>query len=197
MKAVQAALRAPTPRFYTIFLPTLQDYTDNGKGRFASLKSQDITASSREDMLKTRFCVAATLLIGLLMTGCGNGPNSGNINGTWTAKLTNPDGTPAFAFTTNFTEMGNGTLDVTNLSFTSANSCFASQKTTATGSFGLAGNFNGNVSGTFGMTVSTSETTPNVLKLQGTVTGNVIAGTWTLSGSSGCSGNGAFTMNKS
>ena len=49
------------------------------------------------------FGVIMLLLLGFFTTGCGSSnSNSGNINGTWTANLTNPDGSPAFNFTTNF-----------------------------------------------------------------------------------------------
>ncbi len=39
----------------------------------------------------------------MLLAACGGG-NSGNVNGTWTASLTNPDGSPAFNFTTSLTQ---------------------------------------------------------------------------------------------
>jgi hypothetical protein len=137
------------------------------------------------------------------MAGCGGGSSSSNsnINGNWKATLTNPDGTPAYAFTTSFTQSsGNDTVTVTNFSFTTAGSCFSSQSTAETGSFALSGNFNGNVAGTFGMNITTmfpGSQTQNVLALQGTVTGgNTISGTWNLTGQSGCSGKGTFTITK-
>lgn len=133
------------------------------------------------------------------MAACGSGSTSGNINGTWKASLTNADGTPEYAFTTSFTQNGNGTLTVSNFTFTSAGPCFASQSTTQTGSFALSGNFSGNVTGTFGMTATTrfpGAATQNVLTLQGTVSGSTITGTWNLTGVSGCSGNGNFTITR-
>jgi hypothetical protein len=137
------------------------------------------------------FGLAILILLGLLTTGCGSSnSNSSNVNGTWTANLTNPDGSHAFAFTTDLTQQSGGTLTITNLSFTTNSSCF-SGTTTQTGSFGLSGNFNGNVTGTFGMKISSTGTN-NQLSLQGTVNGSTITGTWTLTGS-GCSGNGSFT----
>jgi hypothetical protein len=140
------------------------------------------------------------LSLGLATVGCGNGnnSNSGNINGTWTANLTNTDGSPAFAFTTNFTQDSGGSISVTNFKFTTTSSCFSGD-TTETGSFGLSGNFNGNVAGTFGMNISTtfSSGTNNQLALNGAVAGSTITGTWTLTGVTGCSGNGKFTINKS
>lgn len=142
----------------------------------------------------------APLLLGLIPVGCSSSSsNSGDINGTWNASLMNTDGTQAFTFSTGFTQSSNGALTITNFSFNSAGSCFDSRQTTQTGSFGLSGNFNGNVTGTFGMKVSTAisgATTQNVLTLQGTVSGNTISGTWTITGESGCSGNGIFTINK-
>jgi hypothetical protein len=148
------------------------------------------------------FWTIGLLLLGLIMAGCGSGSgsNSGNINGNWKASLTNTDGTPAYAFSTAFTQNGDGTVSVTNFSFTSAGSCFDSQSTNETGSFALTGNFNGNVSGTFGMTITTmfpGAVTQDVLTLQGTVSGgNTITGTWNLTGTPGCKGNGNFTINK-
>jgi hypothetical protein len=144
------------------------------------------------------FGLIIALLLGLLTVGCGSNSNSGNINGTWTANLTNPDGTPAFAFTTNFTQQSGGSISVTNFKFTTSGSCF-SGPTTQTGTFGLSGNFNGNVTGTFGMNISTMFPggSNNQLALQGAVNGNTITGTWTLTGNTGCSGNGTFTFNKS
>jgi len=59
----------------------------------------------------------------------------------------------------------------------------------------LSGNYNGNVTGSFGMNIT--DMLPggasNALALQGTVTGGHITGTWTLTGGSGCTGNGIFT----
>lgn len=138
------------------------------------------------------------ILSAFFVTGCSNGSNSGNINGNWNASLMNTDGSQAFGFTTTFTEASNGGVDVTHFSFTTSGNCFANEQTTQTGTFSLSGNFQGNVTGSFGMTVSTTGgTTANSLKLQGTVNGGTVAGTWTLSGSSGCAGNGTFTMNRS
>jgi hypothetical protein len=140
------------------------------------------------------------LLLTLGAIGCGNsnGSNSGNINGTWTASLTNTDNSPAFAFTTDFTQQSGSSVSITNFKFTTSGSCFSSP-TTETGSFGLSGNFNGSVTGTFQMNISTifPTGTNNQLALQGAVSGNTITGTWILTGTTGCTGNGSFTINKS
>jgi hypothetical protein len=143
--------------------------------------------------------VGIVFTIGLLMSACSTSNSSSNINGNWKASLTNTDGSPAYAFSTTFTEASNGSVDITNFSFTSAGSCFSGDTTSETGSFNLSGNFNGNVSGSFGMNISTAfpgAATQNVLALQGTVAGRSIGGTWTLTGASGCSGHGTFNISK-
>lgn len=139
--------------------------------------------------------VVCILTFGVLLSACGNSP-SNNINGNWSAMLTNADGTPAFAFTTHFTQASGSNLNVTNFSFTTSGSCFGSQPVTETGSFGLTGNFNGNVNGAFGMTISATNDPSDVLTLQGTAHNGTISGMWTLVGSASCSGNGSFTMTR-
>jgi hypothetical protein len=110
--------------------------------------------------------------------------------------LTNADGSPAFAFTTSFTQSSGSDLTITNFNFSTSGSCFGSDPVTETGSFGLSGNFNGNVSGAFGMTIAATNNPADVLTLQGTVTNGKITGKWTLVGSASCSGNGDFSINR-
>jgi hypothetical protein len=143
-------------------------------------------------MLKQLGMVVVCLL-GFMLAGCGKG--SGNVNGNWTATLISPpDTTPVFAFTTTFTQGSGGTLGFTNFTFTTAGTCFATGPFSQTGSVSLSGNYNGNVTGSFAMTVTTMfPTTNNMLTLMGNVNGNTVAGTWTLTGGTGCSGNGNFT----
>ena len=140
--------------------------------------------------------VALLLAAGLVLVGCGsNNSNSSNINGNWTAVLTNSsDGSQAFTFTTSITENNDGTLSVANLTISSS-SCFVSGETES-GSFALGGNFNGNLTGQFQFKVL-SASPSNVLTLTGTANGNMINGTWTLAGGTGCQGSGNFTMTKS
>jgi len=142
------------------------------------------------------FGIAMLLALGLMLNACGGGSsnNSGNINGNWTATLTDSSGNPVFAFTTTLTQSSDTSVSVTNLTFTSQTQCFTSGET-ATGTFALTGNFNGNVTGTFAMTITSGVPSGNVLTLQGNVANNTISGTWTLTGvTSGCTGNGNFTM---
>ena len=143
-----------------------------------------------------QFAAAVVVAVGLVLIGCGSNNNSSSntVNGTWNASLMSGGNTPVFAFGTSMTENNDGSLNITNFSFTTSSSCFSSE--TESGSFKLAGNFNGNVNGKFGMTVQSSTPTGNTLALTGAVSGNTITGTWTLTGGSGCTGSGSFTMTK-
>ena len=137
--------------------------------------------------------VACVLMLGIVLAACGGGNSSDNINGTWTAALSNTDGSPAFAFTTTFTQGSGSNLTITNFNFTTSGSCFSSQPVNETGTFALTGNFNGKVSGGFAMTITATNDPSDVLTLHGTVQNGKITGTWTLTGSASCTGNGSFT----
>ena len=136
--------------------------------------------------------------IALVLAGCGSG-SSNTINGNWTAALmsTGNNSSPVFNFTVTLTATGGNNLSITNLNFTTANSCFASGST-ATGGFSLSGNMNGVTSGGFQMNIQSAPNGGNnLLTLQGTVNNNTVTGTWTLAGTTaGCTGSGSFTMNK-
>jgi hypothetical protein len=141
---------------------------------------------------------AITLFLGLGLTlaGCGSDNKSGNINGNWTASLTDSSGTQMFAFSTALAATGNsGTVTVNNFHFSTNSVCFVSGETES-GTFALAGDFNGNLSGQFGMNVRSGSPGGNTLTLTGTANGNTISGAWVLAGGSGCSGNGNFTMTR-
>jgi len=143
-----------------------------------------------------QFGIAVIMLLGLTLIGCGSSSsNSSNINGNWNATLVGSNNTTMFQFGTSFTANGDGSVTVSNFNFTSNSSCFANGAT-ETGSFGVAGDFNGNTNGTFGMTVQSTSPSGNTLTLAGTDKGNTISGTWTLAGSTGCTGSGTFTMSK-
>jgi hypothetical protein len=139
--------------------------------------------------------IAVLVLLGasLLLSGCGAGQHvGGNINGNWSATL-NSNGSETFAFMTNITVNGDGSLGTSSFSFTTNNMqpCTFSP-VTENGTFTLSGNFNGQVTGAFHYVVSSGGTA--VLTLNGTVSGGQITGTWTVTGSVGCSGKGTFTM---
>ena len=146
--------------------------------------------------MKTKLAVASLLLLGIALIGCGTSSKSGgNINGTWSATLMDTNSTQAFAFNTSIAESTNGSLSISNFHYSTNSPCFVSGESES-GSFSLAGNFNGNVAGKFGMNVQSGSPGGNNLTLSGTVTGNTITGTWSSAGSSGCTGNGTFTMNR-
>ena len=146
-----------------------------------------------------QFGIAMVMAVGLILLACGGGSSStsNTVTGNWTAALTNSDGTPALAFTTSLTQSnGTATVTGTNLSFTTSTSCFTSGGS-QTGSFVLSGNFNGNITGAFQLTIASATPSGNTLVLQGTVNNNTITGTWNLTGSTqGCTGNGTFTLNR-
>src|SRR6185369_10054777 len=107
----------------------------------------------------------------LIATACGGGNSQMNntVTGSWTAALSNPDGSPALAFTTSLKQNnGTSTVSVNNLSFTTSEGCFPGSST-ATGAFVLSGDFNGQTKGSFQLTVQSGTTmNGNLLTLQGT-----------------------------
>jgi hypothetical protein len=143
-----------------------------------------------------KLAVALLLGVGLILVGCGSDKSSGNINGNWTATLTDGSGGQAFAFTTALVATGSsGTLTVNSFHFSTNSPCFVSGET-ENGTFALSGDFSGNVSGQFGMSVLSGSPGGNALTLTGAVNGGTISGTWILAGSAGCSGSGRFTMTR-
>ena len=145
-----------------------------------------------------QFAVLVLLTAGLMLAGCGSnsGANPTNINGNWNATLMGNSNTTSFAFGTSLAVNSDGSVSVNNFNFTTSSPCFARGETES-GSFTLGGNFNGQVNGSFGMTVQSASPSGNTLKLNGTVAnGNTINGTWILTGSTGCTGSGSFTMTK-
>jgi hypothetical protein len=138
---------------------------------------------------------ALVVFVGMTLIGCGSNNSNSNINGTWNATLVSGGNATVFTFGTSFEVNGGGSLAVSNFQFTTNSPCFVSGETES-GSFTLSGNFNGTVNGKFGFTVLSGNPSGNTLALSGTANGNTISGTWTLTGSGGCTGNGTFTMTK-
>jgi hypothetical protein len=141
--------------------------------------------------------LAVTMLLAIAMTlvGCGSNGNPATINGTWNATLIDTNSQTLFKFGTSLVVNGDGTLTISNFQFTSNEQCFGQTAGTESGTFTLTGNFNGNVTGSFGFVVNSGNPSGNVLTLKGTATGNTISGTWSLSGQ-GCTGSGTFKMTK-
>jgi hypothetical protein len=142
-------------------------------------------------------CAAIALLfVSLALAGCGaSNHNPGTINGGWNATLTDTNNTTVFSFGLSLLVNSDGTLSVSNFNFTTNSPCFVSGGT-ETGSFALIGDFNGNVTGKFNFVVQSGSPVGNTLTLSGTANGSTITGTWTLTGGTGCTGSGTFTMTK-
>ena len=140
-----------------------------------------------------KLSVAWIVAVVLALVGCGSNGSRGNINGTWTAVLTDTD----FSFGTSLVVNSDGTLSVSQFSFSTSGPCFLSGETES-GSFALTGDFDGKVTGQFDFKVMSGSPSGNTLMLTGTVNGNAITGTWSLTGGNptGCQGSGTFTMTK-
>jgi len=140
-----------------------------------------------------KLAVAGLVAVVLTLVGCGwHDHGHGNINGTWTAILSDS----AFSFGTSVVVNGDGTLSIDQFSFSTNGPCFVSGETES-GSFAFSGDFNGKVTGHFQFNVVSGLPSGNTLTLTGTVNGDTITGTWSLSGGTGCQGSGDFTMTKS
>jgi hypothetical protein len=153
--------------------------------------------SKRGKQFMKQFAATMLLVAGLCLVGCSanNSLNPANINGTWNATLTDTNNTTTvFTFGTSLMVNSDGSLSVSNFTFTTSSPCFLSGETES-GSFTLSGNFNGNVTGKFQFVVLSGNPSGNTLALSGTANGNTISGTWTLNGSS-CTGNGNFMMTR-
>jgi hypothetical protein len=142
-----------------------------------------------------QFAAALLLAVGLTLVGCGsNSSHPATINGTWNATLTDTNNATMFSFGTSLVVNGDGSLSISHFTFHSNSPCFVSGETES-GSFQLAGDFNGHVSGTFGFVVNSGTPAGNTVTLTGTANGNTISGQWMMNGT-GCSGSGNFTMTK-
>jgi hypothetical protein len=146
-------------------------------------------------MKKITAVLVVLMAMTLIFSGCGsNSHATGNINGIWSATLSNATAS-TFAFQTTLTVNADGSLGTTNFSLTVNNTPCSFPATTESGSFTISGNFNGQVSGTFQYVVKSDAAEPSILTLNGTVSGGQITGKWSVTGGIGtCSGNGSFTM---
>jgi hypothetical protein len=137
------------------------------------------------------------VLISFLCTfaACG-GSSSANINGTYLGTLRNPDNSVAGGLNAQLTQSSGSSVTLSNFSL-SLSSCFAST-TTASATFTRTAEKNGIEMGTLSMTVSSTSVPgigANVMTINAS-RGNEgnFSGSWSLTGSSGCSGGGPFTL---
>jgi len=144
----------------------------------------------------TKFITMALLSMGLILAGCGSGSHAtGNIDGTWSATLSNSTLANDFIFMTHLTVNADDSLGTTSFSLTLDSTPCDFTTTTESGSFTISGNFNGQVSGKFHYVVMSTGTEVNTLTLDGMVSGGQITGNWTVSGATAnCTGSGKFTM---
>ena len=143
-----------------------------------------------------RVGVIFLILLASLLAACGSTRPPKVIDGMWNANLQNPDSTPAYTFSTTLTQGSGSTVAVRNFLFTASAPCFSSL-TGQSATFSATGHAGGYQTGPFGMNISTSlgVQVENVLTLSGTrKSDGKISGTWTLTGLSGCSASGNYTM---
>jgi hypothetical protein len=157
--------------------------------------------------------VAILLSLVLMLSGCGDTNHvQAGVGGIWSAALTGGDGEASgFSFVSQFTLSGSS-ISFSSLQFINYNqtgnqqeSCFPLSPPTSsdTGTSDLSANSAGQVTGTMSITVDsggntltlTSTTVSGIINTNTNVLSNgVITGTWTIAGSTACSGSGTFTM---
>jgi hypothetical protein len=160
--------------------------------------------------------VAILLSLVLMLSGCGN-TNSvqAGVGGIWSASLVGGDGEASgFSFVSQFTLSGSS-ISFSSLQFINFNqngnqqeSCFQLSPPTSSdsGTSDLSANSAGQVTGTMSITVNsggntltlTSTTVSGIINTNTNVLSDgVITGTWTITGSTACTGSGTFTMTQS
>ena|SRR5947209_1008342 len=146
--------------------------------------------------MKCRGVLGLVFVVSIL-EACGSGSSPRNINGFYLGQISDAS-TPVLYISTNLAQASGSAVDITGFGIGSLGSfpaCF-STTTTQTATFTASGHSNGFVTGAFQMTVATAfPGTDNVLTLSGNRTGDgTISGTWVMTGQSGCSDSGAFTL---
>lgn len=134
-------------------------------------------------------------LLTVFLISCGASSNGKNINGFWDAQLRNSDGSLAYAFPALLAQAAGSQVTVSNFSLGSPSTCFPGA-TGQTATFTETGNANGIQTGPFTLSITTLfPAQNNVLALAGNRNSDGgISGDWTLTGLSGCSGSGSFSM---
>jgi hypothetical protein len=136
------------------------------------------------------------LLFASVLTACGSNSVPKVIDGVWNASLLNSNSSVAYTFQTTLNQDTGSAVKVIRFNFTSDAPCFTVPMG-QTATFSATGHSHEFQTGPFSMNISTAMGTmvENVLTLSGTRHDDgSISGTWTLTGSSGCSGNGNYTM---
>lgn len=131
-----------------------------------------------------------------LLVACGSSHPAKKIDGVWNGNLQNFDSSSAYKFSTTLTQNSGSTVDVSGFLFMDSAPCFPA-RTTETATFSATRHSGGFEIGPFAMHISTTLGTgsQNVLTLDGVrAPDGKISGTWSLTGSPGCSGTGTYTM---
>ena len=159
-----------------------------------------------------KLAVLLLLALELTLTGCGSSTASSSVkaaNGTWESSLIGTDaGIDVFKVITTFSVGATGALSVSYFGFLTTGPCFPLTGETPSGTFTVTSATTTSTSANVQFTVpSSGNSLANSLAMTGTATGttdtsgnttwSTITGTWTLTGGSGCTGSGTFTMKRS
>jgi hypothetical protein len=155
-----------------------------------------------------KLVIVGLLALGFFLAGCGTTrtPTTAAAGGNWAATFAGPPaGETLFNFITTFSVNAGGSMSVSSVNFltTSSGSCFPVTGVTAAGTFDVT-SAQSDPTATANVTFSL-QNGGNALAMTGTATGvtnttalttvwNAVTGTWTLTGSSSCTGGGTFTM---
>ena len=140
--------------------------------------------------------LAFLFLLASILMSCGSSPKPQAIDGAWRANLQDANSSTAYTFTVVFSQSAAASLDILDFHFVPSALCFPSS-TGQSATFSATGHSKGFETGPFTMNVSTAfgTMTENVLALNGTRNSDgTISGTWTLTGQTGCSGGGNYSM---
>jgi hypothetical protein len=140
-----------------------------------------------------------------MLVGCGSSTPSTvkTADGIWESALTGSGaGVGVFNFITTFSVGSGGSLSVSYFSFLTTGPCFPVSGDTASGSFNVTATST-SPTADFQFTVQSGS---SMLAMTGTATGtadssgnitwSTVTGTWTLTGDTGCTGSGTFTMTR-
>ena|SRR5579863_9313978 len=155
-----------------------------------------------------KLAIVGLLALGSFLAGCGatRTLTTAAAGGNWEVSFAGPPANETlFNFETTFAVNAGGAIQITSLSFLTASpdSCFPVAGETASGTFDVT-SLPSNPQATANVTFSVKNS-GNALSMTGTGTGvtntttlattwKAVTGTWTLTGSSSCTGSGTFTM---
>ena len=135
------------------------------------------------------------VLATIALASCGSSSSKG-IDGVWEGTALNSDQSMNVTFMATLAQASGSTVDVPNFTFNSSAPCFTSSFS-ETASFSATGHSGGFQTGPFTLSITTMfpQQVNNVLTLTGTRNGDgTISGNWTITGVTGCAGNGTFTL---